>query len=81
MNESLEPLKDKLEQALKLADDLELRVVGAWISMALTLYPLKARQLEPPGLGEDLYETTVWCQPDWRPLDFTLKKQMIKPPI
>lgn len=35
MNESLGPLKDKLEQALKLADDLDLKVVGAWISMAI----------------------------------------------
>ncbi|WP_156460695.1 hypothetical protein [Sphingomonas sp. Leaf339] len=35
MDESFGPLKDKLEQTLKLADDLELRVVGAWISMAI----------------------------------------------
>ena len=35
MDESLGPLKDKLEQALKLADDLELKVVGAWISVAI----------------------------------------------
>ena len=35
MDESLGPLKDKLEQALKLADYLELKVVGAWISVAI----------------------------------------------
>ncbi|WP_156348247.1 hypothetical protein [Sphingomonas sp. Leaf34] len=35
MNESLETLKDKLEQALELADGLGLKVVGAWISIAI----------------------------------------------
>lgn len=35
MNESLETLKDKLEQALELADGLGLKVVGALISIAI----------------------------------------------
>lgn len=35
MDESLGNLKDKLEQALKLAYDLEIKVVGAWISVAI----------------------------------------------
>ena len=35
MDEPLGLLKDKLEEALEIADDLELKVVGAWISMAI----------------------------------------------
>ena len=35
MDKPLGLLKDKLEEALKLADDLELEVVGAWISIAI----------------------------------------------
>lgn len=27
--------KDKLKEALKIADDLEIKVVGAWISIAI----------------------------------------------
>lgn len=60
---------------------LNLNLLVPGCQLQSTLYPLKARRLESPGLGEGLYKSTAWYQPDWRPIDLTSKKQMIGPPI